>query len=160
MNRFIDNFKMGFSLIEVVVGVSLIFITLVGLISTYNLFLEVAFKNTKKIQAAYLAEEGLEAIRSIRDEDWDTNIATLVSGTNYGFTYDGTKWVTNTFPALVDGVFYRSLNVFDVLRDTNDDIASTGVLDSNSKLFTVDVSWLEGGATTTKSISAYLSKIF
>ena len=152
--------NLGFGLVEVVVGVSLIFITLVGLVSTYGLFLKVALKNTAKIQASYLVEEGLEAMRSIRDEDWDTNVAVLSLGVEYGFTFDGSQWTLDTTPTLIDGLFYRTLNVAEVFRDGNSDIAPTGVSDPNTKLFTVSVSWLEGSATTTKSISAYLSNIF
>ena len=99
-------------------------------------------------------------MRSIRDEDWDTNVAVLSLGVEYGFTFDGSQWTLDTTPTLIDGLFYRTLNVAEVFRDGNSDIAPTGVSDPNTKLFTVSVSWLEGSATTTKSISAYLSNIF
>jgi type II secretory pathway pseudopilin PulG len=150
----------GLSLIEVVVGVTIIFITLTGLISAYNLFLEAALQNTKKVQAAYLVEEGLEAIRQIRDEDWDTNIASLNAGVSYGFDFNGSKWTSTTSQSLIDGVFFREFGFEDVYRDVNDDISVAGDLDPDTKFFTVTISWSEKGATTTKSISAYMSKIF
>jgi Tfp pilus assembly protein PilV len=152
--------RKGFSLIEVVIGVSIIVITLIGLISTYNLFLEASFKNTKKIQAYYLLEEGVEALRSIRDEGWGTNISGIPTNTSRGLSYNGTKWVVNSSVLMTDGVFFRDFKVFDVYRDAQNDISSSGTLDSNTKLFTVNVSWWEGAATTTKSVSFYLANIF
>ena len=159
-HHFLQKSGAGFGLIEVVVGLSLISITLIGLISTYNLFLEAALKNTKRVQSAYLLEEGLEAIRSIRDESWDTNISSLTIGNSYGFSFNGSKWTTTYGAEVIDNIFYREVIVSNVLRDANDDISSSGTLDSNTKFFTVNVLWLEGGATTTKSISTYLTKLF
>jgi len=148
----------GVSLIEIIVGVSIISISLIGLISAYNTFLGVTFKNTKKIQAAYLLEEGVEAIRSMRDESWE-NISGLSTGIDYGLSFNGVVWATSTL-ASVDEVFYRKFEVFNVYRDVNDDIATSGTLDPGAKFFTVNVEWVQGAATTTKSISFYLADIF
>src|SRR3989344_7757596 len=145
----------GFSLIEIVVGVSIIAITFVGLVSTYNIFFKVALKNTKKIQSAYLLEEGLEAIRSVRDESWDGNIASLATNTNLSLTYNGSEWVVGSGGVMIDGLFFRQFKVFDVYRDANNDISSSGILDSETKFFTVSVAWVDRGATTTESMSAY-----
>ena len=150
----------GVSLIEVIIGTSIILIAFVSLVTTYNFFLKTALKNTEQIQSAYLLEEGLEAIRSVRDSSWDENITPLSQGVSYGLTFDGSKWVVNYSPLMIDNKFYRELAVDDVYRDVNDDIASSGTLDSNTKFFTVNVSFIKDGATTTKSISGYLSKIF
>lgn len=151
--------KKGISLIEVLVGTSLVLIVFLSLISAYNLFLKMSLKNTAKIQSAYLLEEGLEAIRSIRDESWDDNIAILNSGTDYGLSFNGSKWLTVSNPVYVAS-FYRYFEMNDVYRDANDDISLTGTLDNETKFFTFYVSWLENGATTTRSISAYFSKLF
>ena len=150
----------GAGMIEIIVGVSLIVITLTGLVSAYNLFLEAALKNTELVQADFLIEEGLEIIRAIRDADWDSNIAPLSTSTEYDLINDGGVWKATTSISLIDGKFYRILTVADVLRDVNDDISSTGVLDLNIKKFTVTLSWLEGTSTTTRFLSAYLAKIF
>jgi type II secretory pathway pseudopilin PulG len=156
----INNKTKGAGLVEVVIGVSLILITLVGLISAYNLFLKTALKNTEILQANFLIEEGLEASRALRDYGWDSNIENLVQGTNYDVIESGGVWQYTSNISLIDGKFYRAITVADVLRDGNDDIASSGTLDSNTKLFTVSISWLEGGATSTRSLSAYLTKLF
>jgi type II secretory pathway pseudopilin PulG len=150
----------GAGLMEVIIGVSLILITLVGLVTTYNLFLEAALRNTEVLQANFLIEEGIEATRALRDADWDSNIATLNQGTDYDVEESGGSWQISTNPSLIDGKFYRAVTVEDVYRDANDDIAPSGTLDSNIKLFIVTVSWLEGSATSTRSLSAYLTKLF
>lgn len=151
--------KKGISLVEVVVGVSLITISLIGLISAYNFYFRIALKDTTFIQASFLLEEGLEAARSIRDDDWDY-IANLTSGNDYGFEYVDNSWQSTTTISSIDDFFYRTLVVSNVLRDSNDDISSSGMNDPNTKEITVTVSWFNNNSTTTKSISTYLTKLF
>lgn len=152
--------NIGAGLVEVVVGVSLILVTLVGLVSAYNLFLKAALKNTEIVQANFLIEEGLEVVRVIRDSGWTSNITPLSQGTEYDVVNDAGEWKATTSISLIDGKFYRVVNIFDVLRDGNDDISISGTPDPNTKLFTVTVSWLEGNATSSRSLSTYLTKIF
>jgi len=120
--------------------------------------LKTALQNTKKIQSAYILEEGVEAIRSIRDKSW-SNISGLASGLSYGLSFTNSVWATTTTQFVGDG-FYRRFEVFDVYRDANNDIASSGTLSVGTKLFKVSVEYREGVATTTKSVSFYLAEIF
>jgi Tfp pilus assembly protein PilV len=151
--------KKGISLVEVVVGVSLIAISLIGLVGAYNFYFRIALKDTTFIQASFLLEEGLEAARSIRDNDWDS-IANLISGNDYGFEYEGNSWQSTTTLSSIDGFFYRTFVVSNILRDSNDDISLSGTEDPNTKEITVTVSWFDNNSTTTKSISTYLTKLF
>ena len=148
--------KKGISLVEVVIGVSLIAVSLIGLIGAYNFYFRIALKDTTFIQASFLLEEGLEVARLIRDDDWDS-IANLTSGS---FEYVNDSWQSTTTPSSIDGFFYRTFVVSDVLRDSNDDISLSGTEDPNIKEITVNVSWFDKNSTTTKSISTYLTKLF
>jgi type II secretory pathway pseudopilin PulG len=77
--------KNGFTLIEFFVS---LFIVLVGVLGTFSVIQTVSrysSMDSAKLQAAYLAEEGLEVIRNIRDTNyvlgnsWTDNIQSVAS---------------------------------------------------------------------------------
>jgi hypothetical protein len=115
-------------------------------------------------QASFLLEEGAEALRVYRDNS-STNLfggsPVLVSGTDYYPVFSGGTW---TFPQSIStvGVFTRKIVISNVYRDssTNDIVQSGGVLDVNTKLITVTVSWFSGSQNITKTLSFYLASIF
>jgi len=160
MKNFRQKLNSGLTLVEVLIATSIILVFLVALLSVHSLYLRVALSNGNAIAAAYLAEEGIEAVRFLRDSSWDTNIAPLVLGTNYGVLWNGTTWATSTTNTWIDTGFARTVTFSAVYRDTNRDIVSSGgTLDPNTRLLVSSVSWPNAGATTTKSISTYLTDI-
>jgi len=65
-----------------------------------------------------------------------------------------------TTPEIVDGVFWRTVRVYEVMRDMNDDIVSSGgTIDPDTLLLRSDVSWDWRGATSTTGYSAYITNI-
>jgi Tfp pilus assembly protein PilV len=153
--------KRGMSLVEVVVGSTIILVAFLALLTTYNLYLKSTFNNSRIIQASLIAEEGIEATRLMRSSNWTSNIANLSNGVSYYFSWDGSKWVSSTLNVYVDNSFERKFVLSPVYRDSNDKIASSGTLDASTKLVTVTVSWRDsGGATSTRSLSTYLTNIF
>ena len=59
------------------------------------------------------------------------------------------------------GIFSRTIVASSAKRDnTTEDISSAGTDDAGTKLITVTVSWLEGGATITKTLQFYIMDIF
>src|SRR3989344_2255522 len=79
------NFKMsrGLTLVEVLIATSIITVFLVALFGVHSLYLKTAFSNGDIIKAAQLAEEGLEAIKFLRNTSWESNIAPLSLDTDY-----------------------------------------------------------------------------
>jgi len=164
--------KLGFTIIEVLIACSIISISMFALMQTAQKGLTLSHQALKKSQASLLLEEGAEAVKSIRDNDWVTIDGLSLNTPYYLFFNTTTKsWVldntstTNlpgyipTYP--VDGVFVRTVTVSSVGRDTNDDIlVSGGTIDNRTKLITVSVSWPISGATSSKSLSFYISDIF
>ena len=118
----------GISLVETVVGAGIISIVLLGLGAVAQLTLNSARVSTQRLEAAFLASEGVEAEKSMRDGGWAANIVPLGTTTTYYLLYDSGYSATSTEPARVDGVFKRSFAVGEVFRDTNFDIASSGTL--------------------------------
>jgi Tfp pilus assembly protein PilV len=149
----------GLTLVEVLISAALILIAVVALFSVHNLYLKTALSNSDSIKAAYLAEEGVEAVRFWRNSSWNNKIETIPLDTPYGLTLSGNGWATTTNRYI--GNFERSITLSAVYRDASSDIVSSGgTLDSNTLLVTSSVSWVKGGATSTKSIATYLTNIY
>lgn len=151
----------GFGMLEIVVGVTIISLALFGLVTVAQISMKVSEETVNNTKSAYLLEEGVEAVKIMRDTDW-TNIASSTPGTYFYLNFNGTTWSTTTSNALVDGMFERKFVLQNVNRDEiSQDIVSTGgVLDENTKKLTVLVSWKFRNSTTTKSISTYITNLF
>ena len=150
----------GFGLVEVVVGAAIVATTFVALASSFNIFVRAGLQNTAHIQAAYYAEEGLEAVRYLRDAGWRANIAVTAITTTHYLSFGGV-WALSTTPSTVNG-FTRTVVFNDVYRDndTKDIVAAGGgsSLDGNARKVTVQVSWT--GAPSPVRIETYLTNLF
>lgn len=155
-------YKKGVSLIEVLVATSIMLVFFIALVGVYNSYLRSARTNINTVKAVYLADEGIEAVKFLRDSSWSTNISPLSAATNYYFAISTTTITTTTTNTFVDNIFERKLNIATVNRDpsSGDIVTSGGTLDSDTRLVTVTVSWLSNGATSTKSVSTYITNLF
>lgn len=154
--------KKGFTFVELVVGIAILSLSFVGLIAVYNKYVQIAIKTTPTVQASYLLEEGVEVMKLLRDTSWTSRIAPLSTTTTYylAFSTSTNAWTSTTTASLVDSTFARTVQVYDMKRDTNSDLSTTtGSYDPNTKLITVSVAW-SYGATTTKSVSTYITNLF
>ena len=146
------------ALVEIVVGAAIMSTGILAINSAYSTYVQYALANQKNVEAGTLLEEGLEVMTFFRDMSW-TNISKLSTTTTYYLTFPSSNWATTTTAQYVDGVFLRSIDIADVKRDANDDIASAGTYDSNIKKITATVSYWQGHGTTTRSISTYITNI-
>ncbi len=153
--------KQGFGLLEVIIGVSVISVALFSLATVSNIALKAAEESSKSIKAVFLLEEGMEAIRFLRANGWYAKIAVLNPGAVYYFEFYNNGWRATSTNVYIDGVFERSFVLQNVNRDSGDDIAASGgTLDFGTKKITVSASWRIKTATTTKSISSYITDLF
>lgn len=148
----------GFFLIEVVIAAALVggvLITVLGLVQDT---VEVSQRALERTQASYLLEEGIEATKSIRDDQW-TNITALSYSTPYYLVWNGTKWTLSTTPG-ASSFFTRTLTFEEVYRGATDDIVTSGgTLDAGTKKGTVTVSWSAPTGVQSESIVFYLGDI-
>src|SRR3989344_3524920 len=107
----------GFVLIEALVASSILSVVLAAGIGAFLLSIRTSLGNTAEVQAAFLAEEGLEALRVLRDDGWSANIASQTASSTFYIVFDGSTWVTTTSNTYTDGTFERSAVLFDVNRD-------------------------------------------
>ena len=150
----------GFGLLEAVVGISVISLSLFGTMLAFQLSQQVVREAGRNTQASFLAEEGIEALKLLRDASWHSKIEALSAGANYYFNFNGSAWASSADNYYVDGIFERRFVLDNVYRDASSDIAASGTLDQDAKKATVYVSWLGRSGTTTKSISAYITNLF
>lgn len=150
----------GMALVEILIGSAIISMGILAASSAYSTYVSYALANQKNIQASYILEEGLEVMTFFRDKGWTANISKLGTTTTYYLSWSGTDWATTTTPQYVDGQFLRSISVTDVKRDGSDRIASSGMYDPNTKKITTTVDYSQGHATTTKSVSTYITNLY
>ncbi|MFA6524371.1 MAG: prepilin-type N-terminal cleavage/methylation domain-containing protein [Candidatus Paceibacterota bacterium] len=111
----------GFSLIEVLLTVAIFSMFIVALLGVLSIGEESSSLGGKRTQAVFLAEEGLEALRNIRDE----NFTNLVDGP-YGLVKAGNQWDFSALPDVTD-IFTRTINI--------------STVDANTKLIISTVLW-------------------
>ncbi|MDO8482864.1 MAG: hypothetical protein Q7S86_03540 [bacterium] len=156
-----SKFTRGVSLVEVIVATALLFLALTGLVTAYNMFVRVGVTTTKTIQAAYLLEEGVEAVASMRDFGWTANIGNLTSGSNYYLYWTGIRFVATSTVIKIDNTFTRYFTLSNVNRDSGDAIVTSGgTTDSGTRKLTVSVSWQTVATTTVRSLSTYITNLF
>ncbi|MFA5932166.1 MAG: hypothetical protein WC793_02205 [Candidatus Paceibacterota bacterium] len=160
-NFFKNEIKLttGFMIVEILVAISIITVSLLAAMAVTQKSVSVSHQAFRSAQAAFLLEEGAEAVRTLRDNAW-TNISSLTVNTNYYPIFSAGTWTLSTTPNTID-VFTRTVSITSVNRDnTTKDIASVGTDDPGTKLITVTVSWVEGGVTVTKTLQFYIMDIF
>jgi prepilin-type N-terminal cleavage/methylation domain-containing protein len=153
-----STYKKGFSLVEVLVAVSIISLSVFAIMSSAQKSVKLSSQSLNKAQASYLLEEGAEAVKIVRDNNWST-ISGLTIGTTYYPTFTGGTWTLSTTPTTV-GIFTRTVVLATVYRDNFDDIASSGTTDAGTKKVTVTVTWPNSDGTATDTVSFYISDIF
>jgi Tfp pilus assembly protein PilE len=153
------NKNIGFGMVEAVVVISIIAVFVLLSLSVNAFYAEISKRNKHYIQASFLAEEGVEALKYMRDDSWTTNIDPLIPNTDYYLIFNS-GWVSTTV-AQNTNEYYRSFRVYDVLRDVSGDIVETGgTLDPGTKFLQMKVEWLGKNGTTTREVSAYITDIF
>jgi prepilin-type N-terminal cleavage/methylation domain-containing protein len=60
----------GFTLIEIVIAIFIMSIAVVGVFSAYSMMVILTSDSADRLTASYLAQEGIEVIRNIRDKNW------------------------------------------------------------------------------------------
>lgn len=154
-----SSLQRGVSVIEVLIGVGIFALVTVFVTHSISLFLESADRSQHSLRALYLAEEGHEALRYLRDENWDT-IDNLSVDTTYYLSMSAASVATTTTPEVINGYYNRSFVLREVYRDSDDDIvASTTVgasLDTGSRFVVMRVGW----GSEEVSLQTLLTNIF
>lgn len=113
----------GFSIIEAILAVALFSLILLALVTALIYGRESTAALGSHSRAALIAEEGLEALRNIRDE----NFSNLTDGT-YGLATSSNQWILSGTQD-INNIYTRQIQI--------------GAVDPKTKAATVSVTWSE-----------------
>ncbi len=148
----------GIGLIEIVVAVAIISVSFLGFYQLLIMATRPIEQNVRAAQAAYLAQEGIEAVRTLRNVSWAENIATLTDEASYFAAVVNGNWsLATSDPGSIDGTYTRTITVHKVFRDSDDNISDTGTLDDKTKKVDVAVSWNEHGQSESVTLATYIT---
>jgi len=129
----------GQSIIEVIIALAIfVFIVGSGVVAILGAFTTTRLAE-EETQATQFASQGIEAVKSIRNQGWNN----LNNGI-YGLSNSSGDW---TFSGLSDdpdgqGKFVRAVTISNVERNGNNDIVSSGgTIDDQTKHVLVAVTW-------------------
>jgi hypothetical protein len=129
--------RKGSSILEVIIAMAIFSLIAVAMITMTLGGFTTLEQGGEYTEADALAAEGIEAVKAVKDRDWD-----LLTCTNCVAAVSGGQWVLNSASSETIGQYSRAITISDVYRDGNGDIAVSGTLDDYTKLVEVEVSWM------------------
>lgn len=145
----------GFGLIEIVIVTAVMVTALFAFSQAGTLAIRLLRAEKENLEATLLTQEALEATRSFRDESWSANIAPLANGARYYPIVANNKWsLTTAPPPLINGKYLRYIIFDQVLRDSQDRIASSGTPDDETRKVTARTEWTKNEGTAAAAASA------
>ena len=155
----------GFGLIETIVAAAIIATILLGVSQVAQLALRSSDEASLKLSAGFLAEEGVEVMRLLRDMSWSSAIAPLAPCVDHYPVFSANAWqIAPTPPPPSDGIFTRRMRLEAVLRSASSDISATRCTlsgsDPNIRKVSVEVMWSDHGRTASTTIRTYLTNFF
>ena len=147
----------GLGMVEIIVVVALILVGFTAILQLFQLQISTERIKREELAAYALLSETLEAVRSVRDSNWN-NLSSLTIGADYYPVLQGGAWaLTITNPGPLDG-YSKWLNLSSVQRDVNANIVPAGgSIDGDTLRVSAFVEWQSSGNTKTKNLTTYLT---
>ena len=154
----INNYKSkirreGFGLLEIVIVTAMVSGSLFVFSQAGAFALKLLRHEKDTLEMTLLAEEGLEAARSLRDESWANNIDAHDEGADHHIIVEGGRWTISHTPSPPIGQYSRVIVIEQVIRDGQDKIAVSGAPDSGTVKVTARVT----NGSRTVSLVSYLT---
>jgi len=139
----------GFSLIEIILSSGLLALFALAFLGVLGFSQESTLRAGQRNRAIFLAEEGLEAARSIRDESFNN-----LSTGNHGLT-SSSKWGFTDQPDIIEN-FIRTITITDINSQTKQvtsqiDWKQTGGNDVSVSFSTLFTDWRTAASTGTST---------
>lgn len=145
----------GISLVEVLVGVSLIGVVGIFVGVTVTQFAQIRNNILTDTNKVYLTEEGYEIIRLLRDENW-TNINSLSLNTPYYLQVSTTTLAIGGSSELIDGRYNRSFLVQSIYRNGSGNIVASTTAGATVDADARELSVYVGDSNGTNTIKGIL----
>ncbi|MEK7529276.1 MAG: hypothetical protein AAB592_05915 [Patescibacteria group bacterium] len=101
-------------LIEILIAIGILIIMSSMVANTSATMISSSSESEKRLQAGALAQEGIEAVRTIRDYQWDA-----VTAGNHGLHNENRYWEFSGTSETI-GIFTREITITNVDLDTKD----------------------------------------
>ncbi len=155
MQKWVNN-KKGFTLTEVMIGILILTVAIVSASNLLSSLIRTNQINVSTLQAYYLAQEGVEAVRNIRDANWLHNgdylidggvYENLEKGDSYAITLLQRGWaVSNMDEDVISAVALgNSYSAWDVVNlgpigtiDRDDSRSELGLFEDGDRHFVTD----------------------
>ncbi len=180
-----NKIKNGFGIVEVMIASVIMMVVIFAMTAAGRSALRGAIYLHERAQAMYIAQEGIEQVRQIRDSNWldDDAGTTFQEFIDYGveYTADNTKrWVVSYDGALsnfdvasravdesnsiinIDGTEFKRTIIFTRVLSTDSMVPLKGDFNSTAKnqsvvRVTVNVDWLSNGINKNISVSEIIT---
>ena len=129
----------GFSVIEIVIGAALVAVVVAAIATAWQFYVKISGQSVRLTQASLILEEGSEVVQYWRDKGWTANIASLAQNTPYYVVWNGSDYVASATAIATNGTFARTIAFSPVYRDASQNIATSGTLDPDTLLVTLNV---------------------
>lgn len=157
----------GFTLVEAVVATTIFSVGIIGTIQVTSVAKSSSEQGRDTVQASNYLQEGMEAVRSIRDDNF-AGVATdgayrLVANPGASPSWNLASGGTETLSKYrrtvqIDAVSREDTDASGSLSSGDKIVPTGGTLpDSDTKKVTVTVSWAQGSRTVSRSVYAYLT---
>lgn len=114
--------KKGISVVEAVIATAIFSLIVASVMTSIFSANRIILLSGEKSRATFLAEEGLEAVRSIRDEGPEGSFGSLFPGT-YGLALTNNRWTLTNSSDTTD-IFSRSITITDIDTDHKEIIST------------------------------------
>lgn len=148
--------KPAFSLIEIVVVLFLVVVIVPAINNVLSQSVRAMGTAQREVEALYLAQEGMEVVRAIRDSNWDSFAS--MSGQKYLNTVANPPMLSDS-STLIDNKYERVVSIAQLYRDNSDELTtdSVGNEEADARQVTVTVRWTEFGRTNSIELVTYLT---
>ncbi len=161
------NPQRGFTLVEAVVAMTVFSVGIIGVIQVTSTAKSSSEQGRDTVQASNYLQEGMEAVRAVRDTNW----ASVSADGSYRLVSNpgaSPAWTLASGGTETVGKYNRTVQIAGVSREDTDSsgtltagdkiVPSGGTLaDPDTKRVTVTMSWKQGPRTVTRSVYAYLT---
>lgn len=143
--------KAGQALVELLVAIGLTAILLPTLLTALVASRSGKAQETQRLQAIALLREAEEAVRSVREQGWNSFAVNGIFHPQIA----GSSWTLASGPQTING-FTRQVVISNVQRDSNGTIVeSGGIVDTSTKKVVSTVSWSTPVASLVESTNYY-----
>ncbi|MDX1607848.1 MAG: type II secretion system protein [Candidatus Spechtbacterales bacterium] len=149
----------GLGMVEMIVVLAILVTTFASILQLVFLQRQAQIIAEQDASAYIIGRQTIEAVRSVRDSGW-TNISSLTYDTPYYPQINSSsEWeLASSDPGSVNEIYTRWVEFGEVFRDANDNIATSGTSDPDTRKVTAYVQWArQGGDTRTITLEAYIT---